>query len=127
MKTETVQHNHNNRKNFKPQTKELLQRLILPNPNKLSSLEFDIPVKCMADIWNRYVKIDGCYFYFKRINQFGDTCICKIIDNGGTENIATVIPCGKSIELAFRHFGIRCRSKIKFTDIFKTDGARYEN
>lgn len=122
----TIQHNHNNKKNFSPTTKELLYRLILPSPKQLSRLEFGEHVKCLADISNMYIKIDSTIFFVKRINSFGDACLCEVNDNGSIENIATIKPAGKAIELSFRYKGLRVSTKVKLSDILKTDGARYE-
>lgn len=89
---------------------------------KLERKNFNFLVSSFADMWNEHIMINGKIFLVKRINEYGDACLCKVTDDAN-ENIGNLYCCGLKknyFEIHFIYNGFSCRQRIKYTDVRKT-------
>ena len=80
--------------------------------NKIKNSNFSVSVSSYHDMMNKHLKIDNILFYCKRLNEFGESVLQKINEDGSYETIANVSPAGKKIILRFVYNGLHCRQDI---------------
>lgn len=86
--------------------------------DKKKNLNYFFVPSSLSDLMDKHIQVGGETLFIKRINEFGDACICEIGETGSYSNIGNLHPGTKKyLQLHFKYHGIHCIQRIYFTDI----------
>lgn len=94
------------------------------NLYKLKNANYNYGIVGITESFNKYVSIDGIAgFYIKRLNEFGDCYLGKVLEDGSQICIASItLNTRKYFTISCNHYGLFFTKKVKYISVrYTTD------